>query len=414
MLSPSFSSPFPPQERQKAFSSYKDYLGKDITSLVILPVWIMQPFTMLQNMTEIMEYASALDRAADTKDPYERLAWVAGFTMGPFGAVERPWKPFNPILGETFEYYDDELGVKFIAEQVSHHPPIGASHAENGKWTYGLVSAPRTKFLGNSVEVYPVGRTRIELKTTGETFSLVPPTSKANNVIIGSTWIDTYGEYALINTTTGARAVMEFTECGWFGRGRYEIAGYVYREDGSKALYLEGRWNEYLDYAPCDDEGNPVPDAPATRVWQCAPKPEDDAYSFTHFANALNSSEGVVPLPSDSRRRPDRACLADGDSGTAAVAKFNLEQMQRAERKERAAKGDSWQPRWFRALPKGEGQVLENEYDDDECPQFEFVGDMGKLSRGEPKDAAEVHGKGFSPWCYPSVHPELGKETERH
>lgn len=37
-----------PQERAKAFSSYKDYLGKDITSLVILPVWIMQPFTMLQ------------------------------------------------------------------------------------------------------------------------------------------------------------------------------------------------------------------------------------------------------------------------------------------------------------------------------------------------------------------------------
>jgi hypothetical protein len=36
------------QERAKAFSSYRDYLGKDITSLVILPVWIMQPFTMLQ------------------------------------------------------------------------------------------------------------------------------------------------------------------------------------------------------------------------------------------------------------------------------------------------------------------------------------------------------------------------------
>jgi hypothetical protein len=36
------------EERAKAFSSYRDYLGKDITSLVILPVWIMQPFTMLQ------------------------------------------------------------------------------------------------------------------------------------------------------------------------------------------------------------------------------------------------------------------------------------------------------------------------------------------------------------------------------
>lgn len=64
------------QDRKQAFKSYKDYLGKDITSLVILPVWIMQPFTMLQNMAEIMEYTEALDKAAVTEDPYERCAWV--------------------------------------------------------------------------------------------------------------------------------------------------------------------------------------------------------------------------------------------------------------------------------------------------------------------------------------------------
>lgn len=33
------------------------------------------------------------------------------------------------------------------------------------------------------------GRTRVQLKTTGEVFSLVPPTSKANNVILGG-WGD--------------------------------------------------------------------------------------------------------------------------------------------------------------------------------------------------------------------------------
>lgn len=61
-----------PQKRAKAFASYKDYLGKDITSLVILPVWIMQPFTMLQNMAEITENTQLLDKAARTEDPYER------------------------------------------------------------------------------------------------------------------------------------------------------------------------------------------------------------------------------------------------------------------------------------------------------------------------------------------------------
>lgn len=42
---------------------------------------------------------------------------------------------------------------------------------------------------------------------------------------------------------------------------------------------------------------------------QAAPKPEGDKYGFTHFAHKLNSSEGVIPLPSDSRRRKDRHAL---------------------------------------------------------------------------------------------------------
>jgi hypothetical protein len=56
------------------FVDYKSYLGKDITSLVILPVWIMQPFSMLQNMCELMEYTELLDKAAVTEDPYERCS----------------------------------------------------------------------------------------------------------------------------------------------------------------------------------------------------------------------------------------------------------------------------------------------------------------------------------------------------
>jgi len=42
--------------------------------------------------------------------------------------------------------------------QVSHHPPMGAGHAENEHFTYDVTSKLKTKFLGNSVDVYPVGR----------------------------------------------------------------------------------------------------------------------------------------------------------------------------------------------------------------------------------------------------------------
>ncbi len=42
---------------------------------------------------------------------------------------------------------------------------------------------------------------------------------------------------------------------------------------------------------------------------QCKEKPKGDKYGFTHFARHLNDGKGIAPLPSDSRRRPDRFAL---------------------------------------------------------------------------------------------------------
>jgi hypothetical protein len=38
--------------------------------------------------------------------------------VSPFGAAERTWKPFNPLLGETFELEGLGSNVTFMAEQV--------------------------------------------------------------------------------------------------------------------------------------------------------------------------------------------------------------------------------------------------------------------------------------------------------
>lgn len=45
-------------------------------------------------------------------------------------------KPFNPLLGETYEYARPDKGFRFFIEQVSHHPPVGAAWAESTKWDY--------------------------------------------------------------------------------------------------------------------------------------------------------------------------------------------------------------------------------------------------------------------------------------
>jgi hypothetical protein len=45
--------------------------------------------------------------------------------------LNRIRKPFNPLLGETFEYIDPKRKFMYLSEQVSHHPPVSAFECES-------------------------------------------------------------------------------------------------------------------------------------------------------------------------------------------------------------------------------------------------------------------------------------------
>jgi hypothetical protein len=53
-------------------SKVSKYMGMDVTSLMSVPLFIMEPFSMLQKMAEIMEYTQLLDDADKTDDQFER------------------------------------------------------------------------------------------------------------------------------------------------------------------------------------------------------------------------------------------------------------------------------------------------------------------------------------------------------
>lgn len=61
-------------------------------------------------------------------------------------------KPFNPLLGETFELkMEGNTPFHYIAEQVSHHPPITAVHVTGRNWTLSANIEPKVKFHGTNV-----------------------------------------------------------------------------------------------------------------------------------------------------------------------------------------------------------------------------------------------------------------------
>lgn len=81
----------------------KNCVGKDLSKIPI-PVNFSEPLSMLQRVTEELEYSSVLDMAAKAEDSWEQLAYVAAFTISSYSTTAtRVNKPFNPLLGETFE-----------------------------------------------------------------------------------------------------------------------------------------------------------------------------------------------------------------------------------------------------------------------------------------------------------------------
>lgn len=76
----------------------------------------------------------AVDAATAEHDPLLRIAFISAFAMSNYSStIGRIAKPFNPMLGETFEYVRLDKEYRYFSEQVSHHPPISACYA--GKYS---------------------------------------------------------------------------------------------------------------------------------------------------------------------------------------------------------------------------------------------------------------------------------------
>ncbi len=80
-----------------------------------------------------MEYSDLLDAANSCTDPCDRMVYMAAFIISGYSSsyYRNGCKNFNPLLGETFELTRPDKGWKYIAEQVSHHPPISATNCNS-------------------------------------------------------------------------------------------------------------------------------------------------------------------------------------------------------------------------------------------------------------------------------------------
>ncbi|XP_030890107.1 oxysterol-binding protein-related protein 7 [Leptonychotes weddellii] len=97
----------------------RNNIGKDL-SKVSMPVQLNEPLNTLQRLCEELEYSCLLDQASRTADPCERMVYIAAFAVSAYSSTyhRAGCKPFNPVLGETYECERPDRGFRFISEQV--------------------------------------------------------------------------------------------------------------------------------------------------------------------------------------------------------------------------------------------------------------------------------------------------------
>lgn len=71
---------------------------------------------MLQKVSEVLEYENLVMAAAKESDAAKRMLYIAAFGVAQYHCSrDRLNKPFNPILGETFEFVK-EGKFRYISE----------------------------------------------------------------------------------------------------------------------------------------------------------------------------------------------------------------------------------------------------------------------------------------------------------
>lgn len=368
--------PEKPNYSLNLWSIIKNCVGKDLSKIPI-PVNFSEPLSMLQRVTEELEYSSVLDQAAKASNNWEQLAYVAAFTVSAYSTTAtRVNKPFNPLLGETYECdRTDDLGWKSISEQVSHHPPAFAQHTEGQGWIFYQEFTMSSKFRGQYLSVTPLGYCHLIFKNSGNHYIWKRITTLVNNIIVGKLWIDNVGEMDIINCTTKDVCKLKYFQYSYFSKDvPRKVTGVVTDANQQARWVLSGTWTEKIEGGPVEPNRGSNSHHMETHnmklLWQRKMPPAflEKMYNFTELAIELNEDEPDI-APTDSRRRPDQRLMEEGRWDEANQEKLRIEEKQRQARKIREAEGngiDTFQPRWFKKqhdpLTDSDIHVFTNEY----------------------------------------------------
>ncbi|XP_061839430.1 oxysterol-binding protein-related protein 10-like isoform X1 [Nerophis lumbriciformis] len=356
-------------------------LGMDLTK-VVLPTFILEKRSLLEMYANFMAHPDLFLSITAGSTPEERMVrfveyYLTAFHEGRKGAVAK--KPYNPILGETFhctwhvppdhvrslresgcftsttpnsshrlpegggktppEFYQ----VRFVAEQVSHHPPVSGFYCEckEKRMCVNTYVWTRSKFMGMSVGVSMVGEGVLHLSEHNEDYVFTLPCAYARS-ILAVPWVELGGKVTVSCAKTGYSATVTFHTKPFYGGKVHRVTAEVkHNRTGNIVCKAQGEWNGVLEFTYSNGESKII-----------------DTSKLPVIKKKIRPVEKQEPNESRRVWQQVTASLRAGNMDEATEHKHRLEERQRSEGKQRAASKTPWDPQYF--IQEGEAWVYHN------------------------------------------------------
>ncbi|EDS25733.1 oxysterol binding protein 9 [Culex quinquefasciatus] len=349
-------------------------IGMDLTK-VVLPTFILERRSLLEMYADYFAHPDLFLRIADLNDPRERMVQVVRWYLSAYHAGRKSSvakKPYNPILGEIFQCHwdtpdmptgDDNSNIEvkegpvpwcrkdqltFIAEQVSHHPPISAFYAEhyNKKISFSAHVWTKSKFLGLSIGVHNIGQGTVTLCDLNEEYIVTFPNGYGRSILTVP-WIELGGTVTITCPQTGYHADIDFLTKPFYGGKRNRIQGEIYSPNDKKSfLSITGEWSGLMEYKFNDGSKSSKLE---TFV---------DVNSIPIFKKQVRPVCEQSECESRKVWKEVTAGLKMNDIDKATNAKFLVEQKQREEARERKETSGEWANKYFKAV--GDSWIYNN------------------------------------------------------
>ncbi|XP_047735857.1 oxysterol-binding protein-related protein 9 isoform X2 [Hyalella azteca] len=340
-------------------------IGMDLTK-VVLPTFILERRSLLEMYADFFAHPDLFCSIPHGKDARQRMVTVLRWYLSAFHAGRRSEvakKPYNPIIGEVFRCHWDVPGeqscggrsgrpgdepgkplrwvrddqLAFVAEQVSHHPPISAFYAENIAKRISFCGHiwTKSKFLGLSVCVYNIGQGCVSVLDHDEEYIINFPSGYGRSILTVP-WVELGGSCQITCSKTGYNANVEFLTKPFYGGKKHRVSAEVFSPGEKKPfLTVDGEWNGSM-----------------TAKWSEDGRTETfiDTRSMGIVRKQVRPIAQQDPNESRALWKECTAGLKYNNIEAATEAKSALEQKQREEAKQRKEAGEAWQTKQFSLL----------------------------------------------------------------